>query len=106
MPKGMTENVSRAGTNTSAGANQYNVFSTWLGVISSLNKNLMPSATGCSRPNGPTRLGPTRSCINALTLRSANSMIIRMRKLTAMTNIALVSRIARSIQSIPNMRLP
>lgn len=33
------------------------------GRIGSLIKSFTPSATGCSRPNGPTMLGPFRACI-------------------------------------------
>jgi hypothetical protein len=40
------------------------------GMIVSLTSSLRPSAKGCSRPNGPTRLGPMRICIAAITLRS------------------------------------
>src|SRR5688572_20130939 len=32
------------------------------GRMVSLNRSLMPSATGWNRPNGPTTLGPLRSC--------------------------------------------
>ena len=44
--------------------------STCDGITSSLRKNLPPSASGWSKPPGPTRLGPTRSCIQAETFRS------------------------------------
>ncbi len=43
------------------------------GVRSSLKIILTASAAGCSMPHGPTRLGPGRSCIQPITLRS-NSM--------------------------------
>ena len=48
-----------------------------LGMMSSLNASLMPSARLCSSP-GPTRLGPIRCCIRATTRRSTqivNSVI-------------------------------
>ena len=41
------------------------------GMIVSLRKTLSPSAKLCSRPNGPTTLGPRRSAIAAQILRSA-----------------------------------
>ena len=47
-------------------------------MMSSLNASFRPSASDCSRPNGPTRLGPGRTCIRATTRRSyqiANSVI-------------------------------
>ena len=40
------------------------------GTMVSLNRHLIPSATGCNRPKGPTTLGPLRSWIAAHTLRS------------------------------------
>lgn len=33
------------------------------GRIGSLVKSFTPSATGCSKPNGPTMFGPFRACI-------------------------------------------
>ena len=41
------------------------------GMIVSFRNSLSPSAKVCSSPNGPTTLGPRRSCIAAQTLRSA-----------------------------------
>ena len=38
------------------------------GTMVSLNRNLTPSATGCSSPKGPTTFGPLRSWIAAHTL--------------------------------------
>ena len=40
------------------------------GKVSSFRMFLTPSAAGCSRPAQPTRLGPRRFCIQALTFRS------------------------------------
>jgi hypothetical protein len=41
------------------------------GMIVSFMIIFSASANGCSRPKGPTTLGPLRSCIAASTLRSA-----------------------------------
>ncbi len=41
------------------------------GMIVSFMSIFSASANGCSRPNGPTTLGPLRNCIAARTLRSA-----------------------------------
>ena len=40
------------------------------GTIVSFSTSFRPSAKGCSRPNGPTTLGPRRSWIEAQILRS------------------------------------
>jgi hypothetical protein len=40
------------------------------GKVSSLRMFLSPSAAGWSSPAGPTRFGPRRFCIQALTFRS------------------------------------
>lgn len=48
------------------------------GRTGSLIKSFTPSEIGCSRPYGPTMLGPFRSCIYPSTLRSR-----RVKKATA-----------------------
>ncbi len=67
---GITAESIRAGMKDSAGAvrNRYRLASA--GKVSSLRMFLTPSAAGWSRPPQPTRLGPNRFCIHALTLRS------------------------------------
>ena len=42
-----------------------------VGMMVSLRKTFSPSAKLCSRPHGPTTLGPRRSAIAAQILRSA-----------------------------------
>ena len=42
-----------------------------VGITVSLTNILMPSAIGCQMPMGPTTIGPWRSCMAAITLRSA-----------------------------------
>ena len=41
-------------------------------MMSSLRMNLMPSASGCNSPCGPTRYGPQRAWMWATTLRSSH----------------------------------
>ncbi len=69
-PNGITEKARKAGTVESTGAIQYTGLSASVGMISSLNASLMPSASDCRVPHGPTRLGPIRFCIRPTTLRS------------------------------------
>ena len=45
-------------------------YSTPAGWKPSFVNNLMPSAIGCRRPNGPTRFGPSLSCMRAMRTRS------------------------------------
>src|SRR5690349_18027233 len=69
-PNGMTENARNAGTADRIGARKYTGLSASTGMISSLNASLTPSASDCSVPHGPTRLGPMRFCMRPTTLRS------------------------------------
>ena len=56
--------------NESAGATVKSQRFACAGKVSSLRMFFTPSAAGCSSPAQPTRLGPWRFCIQALTLRS------------------------------------
>ena len=54
------------------GANQKMALSASAGMMSSLSSSLKASAMGCSRPCGPTRMGPRRTWKSARTLRSTS----------------------------------
>src|SRR5579863_2826659 len=69
-PKGITAMDVIASDSARNGAKKYANLSAPAGVTSSLNKNLTPSASGCSNPCGPTRYGPHRDWMCATTLRS------------------------------------
>src|ERR1019366_1426212 len=56
------------------GANQKMALSDSAGMMSSLSSNFTASAMGCSRPCGPTRIGPSRTWKSASTLRSTSDM--------------------------------
>ncbi len=56
------------------GANQKMAWSASVGMMSSLSISLSASAMGCSRPCGPTRMGPRRTWKSASTLRSTSTM--------------------------------
>lgn len=58
-----------------------------VGFVGSFRISFMPSAIGCSRPKGPTRLGPLRSCMYPNSFRSS-----RVRKATAIRMEMMYSR--------------
>jgi len=43
------------------------------GMMSSLISSFTASAIGCSNPCGPTRIGPSRACMSAISLRSTST---------------------------------
>src|SRR5580692_3532060 len=57
-----------------SGANQKIILSASSGMMSSLIKSFTASAIGCNNPCGPTRMGPSRACMSAMTLRSIRTM--------------------------------
>src|ERR1700688_2704745 len=57
-----------------SGANQKIILSASSGMMSSLMSNFSASAIGCSNPCGPTRMGPSRACMSAMTFRSIKTM--------------------------------
>ena len=67
---GTTAQAASAGIRDITGARKNNPVLAWLGEMISLKNSFMPSATGCSRPSGPTRFGPIRICIQPMSLRS------------------------------------
>ena len=70
----MTANVMSAGTITMIGAAVKTHLSARVGVMSSLRISLIASAIGWREPYGPTRIGPSRTCTHAMTLRSSRTM--------------------------------
>src|SRR2546426_12541775 len=69
-PNGITAKTTIVGTNTTIGASQNSTRSALRVVIGSLNRSFSASATGCSSPLRPTRLGPILFCISPTTRRS------------------------------------
>ena len=68
---GITAQATSASMKVSIGAMRNSTRLAPDGMMVSFISSFRPSANGCSRPNGPTTLGPLRSCIAASTLRSA-----------------------------------
>ena len=61
VPNGITAMGISANRTAIKGARNQNTLFTWEGIMSSLVISLMTSASGCRRPWGPTRRGPTRN---------------------------------------------
>src|ERR1700751_3000789 len=74
VPNGMTAIEVKAQITAIIGAAMKRGLYTWGGVRSSFNRNLTPSASGCSKPNGPTYVGPHRFCIWPTTFRSSQTV--------------------------------
>jgi hypothetical protein len=70
-PKGMTAQPIRARMKVTIGARRKMTLLERSGITVSLRKSFTPSAIGWRSPNGPTVIGPCRSCMAAITLRSA-----------------------------------
>ena len=69
---GITAQASMASMKVSIGAKRNRSLLAPVGTMVSLSSILSASAKGCSKPKGPTTLGPRRICIAASTLRSAS----------------------------------
>jgi hypothetical protein len=70
----MTANAISAGTIETMGASVKTPLSARLGVMSSLSSSLTASAIGWRTPCGPTRMGPSRTCTQAMIFRSSSVM--------------------------------
>ena len=68
--KGTTTQAARAGMMAMTGPRKNRPLLAAVGWITSLVSSFRPSARGCSRPRGPTRLGPRRACMKPSSLRS------------------------------------
>ena len=62
---GITAQATSARMKVIIGASRNTTLLAPVGMMVSLSSSFRPSANGCSRPNGPTTLGPWRSCIAA-----------------------------------------
>ena len=70
-PNGTTTNTVNAASTTMNGATQKTILSASAGMMSSLRSSFRASAIGCRSPCGPTRIGPSRTCMCARILRSS-----------------------------------
>lgn len=74
-----------------------------VGFVVSLMINFRPSAMGCSRPAGPTRLGPLRSCMYPRSFRSSsvrNATAIRIDRMYSV-GWMMFNRILMMIKGCP-----
>jgi hypothetical protein len=73
-PNGIVEKAANAVAAEMIGASVNRKVSAAFGRSSSLKSSLMMSANGWSSPAHPVRVGPTRCCMYAHTLRSTHTM--------------------------------
>jgi hypothetical protein len=89
---GITAHAASAGASASIGAMKNSARLAPDGTTISLNSIFSTSANGCSRPIGPTRFGPMRTCIQPMILRSqyvryATQRISGTAMTTTLTNV-------------------
>ncbi len=89
---GITAHGNTKPSTTRYGASLNSRASASSGMMSSLSTCLAPSASHCSEPLGPTRLGPTRDWIRAHTRRSTQLTIPAKGKATPRKTIALSTK--------------
>ena len=94
-PNGTTTKTVKAASTTMKGAIQKIKLSASAGMMSSLSNSLRESAIGCSRPCGPTRIGPRRTCMWARILRS--SQVINI---TAMARPVKINKMYTKTQNM------
>jgi len=70
-PKGITAQPIMASVKVMIGARMKTTLLAPVGKMVSFIKSFTASAIGCKRPMGPTTIGPWRSCMAPITLRSA-----------------------------------
>src|SRR5690606_40440711 len=88
---GTTAQAANAGTRALSGASSYRTGCAWVGLTTSLNSSWKTSAKAWNTPQ-PTYIGPWRSCIQPISLRSQTTW-----KATAMiTGTAIASTISTS----------
>src|SRR5690606_2125798 len=69
-PNGTTAHAASAGISVTTGATTNRILLACVGTTTSLVSSLNTSAKGCNRPRKPTRVGPRRTCIAPIILRS------------------------------------
>ena len=86
-PNGTTTNTVNAASTTMKGAIQKTVASASAGMMSSFSSSLIASAIGCNSPCGPTRIGPSLTCMCASAFRSSQFIATTAREIPANTTM-------------------
>ena len=100
-PTGTMANARKAGRIDRYGANLNTNRSARSGRRSSLKKSLIPSASVCSSPHGPARLGPMRACMSEITLRSNQIISMTATSNAPKTTTTLMTTMRSSAQCTP-----
>src|SRR3984893_5605045 len=106
VPKGIEAKARKAASIEMPGARAKVTWSAVIGVMGSLNMSFSPSATLVRRPNGPQRLGPSRLCMWATTLRSNQTMNTTSTLSTRNTMRILARMTTRSARKVMLMGPP
>ncbi len=106
MPKGIEAKARKAASIEMPGARAKMTWSAPSGVTGSLKNSFSPSARLVRRPNGPQRLGPSRLCMWATTLRSNQTMKITSTLRTRNTIRILATITTRSARNAVLMGPP
>ena len=97
--KGTTAQAASAGIRSNTGANKKRKRSAFAGIIISFSRSFKVSAIVCSKPKGPTLLGPIRACMYPITLRSKYTKKTTVKINPAMTTAIWREEIARATAS-------
>src|SRR5262245_43258921 len=103
---GITAKAMMAGASVMAGASAKTRRSDFAGTTSSLMSSLKTSAIGWRSPRGPTRRGPRRTCMNAITLRSSSVMYATISSRTLSRIAILIAGIRPQVTSVSVISLP
>ncbi len=104
-PNGITAHAASAGMMVMTGAITNNALLAWAGTMISFSSNFNASAIGCSKPAGPTRFGPSRTCIQPISLRS-HRVRYATHPMIGNTSATIFTRFQTRGQETPNQPWP
>ncbi len=101
-PMGMTTSMTKTPASVMTGPRMNRGLSAPAGMMSSLPRSLIPSASVWSQPCQPTSMGPRRLCMCAETLRSSQIANSGKRVATiGATTATMIPRLPASVRSVP-----